>query len=153
MCYGDVHERERGNMHTSIRLTAAASTLAIALATLAAPASATGPTTRWVDDDGHAGPAGCGASAVAATSIQAAVTASHAHDVVVVCPGTYVEQVRIRGSRDGLTLRSATPFAATIPGPAHIDRPLGFGYLLLVDHVDDVTIQGFKVLTRTAGSV
>ncbi len=132
------------------RVAAASCMLAVAIATLAAPAGAAGTTTRWVDDDGHAGPTGCGGSRAAATTIQSAVTASNADDVVIVCPGTYVGQVRIRGSRDGLTLRSATPFGATIKGPSHIARPLGFGYLVLVDHVDDVTIQGFKVLTRTA---
>lgn len=137
-------------MNTVKRLATAGSTLAIALATLATPASAAGTTTRWVDHDGHAGPHGCGGSRHAATSIQSAVDASNADDVVIVCPGTYVGQVRIRGSRDGLTLRSSKPFGATIKGPAHIARPLGFGYLMLVDHVDDVTIRGFKVLTRTA---
>ena len=119
-------------------------------ATLAAPVGAAGSTTRWVDDDGHAGPGGCGGAAPAARSIQSAVDASHADGVVVVCPGTYVEQVRIRGSRDGLTIRASKPYQATIKGPSHIDRPLGFGYLVLVDHVDGVTIRGFKVLTRTA---
>jgi hypothetical protein len=131
------------------RLALAGGTLVLALAS-AAPTAAASTTTRWVDDDGHAGPGGCAGSAAAATSIQAAVTASSADDVVVVCPGTYTEQVRIRGSRDGLTLRASSPFGATIKAPSSLQRPLGFGYLVLVDHVNDVTIRGFRVITRTA---
>ncbi len=89
-------------MFRSQRLLAlAGGTLVLSLAS-AVPVAAASSTTRWVDNDGHAGPGGCGGSAVASTSIQSAVTASNADDVVIVCPGTYTEQVRIRGDRDGL---------------------------------------------------
>jgi len=137
-------------MHQIKRLASAGATLTVAIAAMAVPASAATSTTRWVDGDGHAGPNGCGGAATAFTSIQDAVTASHADGIVVVCPGTYTGQVRIRGSRDGLTLRSSSPFTATIKAPVSIARPLGFGYVVLVDHVDDVTIRGFKVVSRTA---
>jgi hypothetical protein len=106
--------------------------------------------TRWVDDDGRAGPGGCGGSRPAASSIQAAVDASGPNDTVVVCPATYVEQVRIRGNRDGLTLRAARPFSAQIKAPRNVAAPLGFHYLVLIDRVDDVTLQGFRIVTRTS---
>jgi hypothetical protein len=69
---------------------------------------------------------------------------------ILVCPGTYEEQLRIRGNRDGLTLRSVTPWAATIRTPAALATPLGFGFLILVEQVDDVTIRGFRLRARTA---
>ncbi len=112
--------------------------------------SATSPRTRWVDNDGRAGPGGCGGSSHAAQSIQDAVDASGRGDTVVVCPGTYVEQVRIRGNRDGLTLRAARPFSAQIKAPRQVAAPLGFHHLVLVERVDDVTVRGFRVVTRTA---
>ncbi len=141
-------------MQGSRRLsTVGAVLVAISTATLMsfATASAATTTTRWVDRDGHAGPRGCNGSAGAATSIQGAVTASDDDDIVIVCPGTYREQVVIRGNRDGLTLRSWTPFGAIIKTPSSLDRPLGFSFLVLIDHVDRVTVRGFKTITRTHG--
>ena len=132
-------------MRGSLRLVSVGSVLAAMLAVSIAPASAASPATRWVDDDGHAGPGGCGGSAHAATTIQAAVTASHAHDTVMVCPGTYTEQISIHGSRDGLTLRSSKPFAAVIRAPASLSS-LGIHALVLVDRVDGVTVRGFRVV-------
>jgi hypothetical protein len=114
------------------------------------PASAATSTTRWVDDDGHAGPSGCSGSATAAKNIQKAVDNSNQDDVVIVCPGTYVGQVLIKGNRDGLTLKSSTPFGATIKTPSSLDS-VGHGatYLVLVYKVDDVTVRGFKTIVRT----
>ena len=92
--------------------------LVAALATTITPASAGTTTTRWVDGDGHAGPNGCDSSASAFKSIQNAVNASNEDDTVIVCPGTYRQQVRIRGDRDGLTLKSSTPFGAALLTPS-----------------------------------
>ncbi len=121
--------------------------LAVALGASAAPASAASGTTRWVDQDGHAGPGSCTGTAVAASaSIQGAITASGPGDTVVVCPGTYEEQVHIQGARDGLTVRSSIPFGATIKTPTSLG---GFAALVVVDHVDHVTVRGFKTIART----
>lgn len=139
-------------MHSLHRIAAVGATLTATLAMSVAPVSAASTTIRWVDGDGHAGPGGCGGSAIAATTIQKAVDASNADDRVVVCPGTYVEQVTIRGKRDGLTLESATPYTAVIKSPAHLDAPRDFTYIVFVDRVDDVTIRGFKTIVRTGGS-
>ena len=133
------------------RLMAIGAVVAAALAGAVAPTSAAGPTTRWVDGDGHAGPAGCNTSGVASTTIQGAIDASHRGDTVIVCPGTYLEQVTIKGHRDGLTLASSRKFGATIKAPTSLASagPFGFSVLVLVDHVDFVTVRGFKVVTRT----
>jgi hypothetical protein len=125
--------------------------LVVALATSIAPASAATTTTRWVDGDGHAGPNGCGSSTTAYKQIQKAVNASNADDTVIVCPGTYRQQVRIRGDRDGLTLKSSTPFGATILTPSSPTEVAGGVFLISVEKVDGVTVRGFKVLARTDG--
>ena len=117
---------------------------------LGGSASAASGSTHWVDGDGHAGPGGCGGRAAAYTTVQAAVDASDADDTVLVCPGTYVEQVRIRGHRDGLTIRGVSPWTATIETPSVLAHPLGFRFLVLIQEVDDVTIQGLRLRARTA---
>ncbi len=68
-------------------------TLGLAAALMPGAAMAAGGTIRMVDNDGHASPGHCGASATRPTHIQAAIDAAHAGDTVLVCPGTYVEQV------------------------------------------------------------
>jgi len=73
--------------------------------------------TRAVDDDGRATPRNCNAQDVASTSIQAAVTASSAGDTIVVCPGTYTEQVRVPADKDRLTLVSSSRRQAIIKAP------------------------------------
>ena len=55
----------------------------------------------------------------------------------------------IKGNRDGLTLRSSTPYGATIKTPSSLDVSQGFTYIVGVIKTDDVTIQGFKTITRT----
>jgi hypothetical protein len=130
-----------------IALLALLASLAIAIP---AGAGAASSRTRWVDDDGRAGPGGCGGARHAARSIQAAVNASGPGDTILVCPGVYVEQVRIRGDRDGLTLKAVRPFEAQIKAPPNVAAPLGFHYLVLIERVDDVTLQGFRIVTRTS---
>lgn len=61
----------------------------VVLAMFAAPAAAA-TRTRWVDDDGGAGPTGCGGDRPAARSIQAAIDASGPGDTIRVCDGNYV---------------------------------------------------------------
>jgi hypothetical protein len=138
-------------MHRRLSALVLTASLATLFAALPAGGAAASSQTRWVDDDGRAGPGGCGSTRTAARHIQTAVNASGPGDAVVVCPGTYVEQVRIRGDRDGLTLRAAESFAAQIKSPRHLEAPYGFRYLVLVDRVDDVTVRGFRVVTRTSG--
>lgn len=136
-------------MARAARLSALTSSALLLIATIAAPAVAgSGTTTRWVDDDGNAGPNGCGGSATAKKTIQKAVDASDANDVVLVCPGTYVGTVLVRGSRDGLTLKSTTKWGAVIMPPVLSGRPTDEG-LVSVRGVDDVTLQWFKIVFPT----
>src|SRR6188768_2848876 len=88
---------------------------AMAIGTLSLPASAAG-TTRWVDDDGKAGPGGCAGSATAKATIQAAVNAASAGDTILICPGTYPEFVNVGAAKDGLTIRGVKQWTAKITG-------------------------------------
>jgi hypothetical protein len=84
----------------------------------AIPANASAATTRAVDDDGMATPKNCNAATPASPTIQGAVTASSSGDTIVVCPGTYVEQVTIPSGKDRLTLISSVRRQAIIKAPA-----------------------------------
>ena len=68
---------------------------ATAVALLAAGTASASAATRAVDDDGQATPRNCDASDPASPTIQGAVDASAAGDTIVVCPGTYTEQVTV----------------------------------------------------------
>lgn len=123
-----------------ILVTAAAVTL---LATLGSPVAAAGGKTRWVDDDGKAGPNGCGGTAPAFKKIQNAVNRSGPGDTVLVCPGTYRGTVHIKGRRDGLTLRATRTWEASLVPPtqaatSELD-------MISIDEVDDVTVSGLRV--------
>lgn len=114
----------------------------ITLTLVAAPVHASG-TTRWVDDDGKAGSSDCGGSKSAKKHIQDAVDASGPNDTVIVCPGTYTEYVTIKGSRDGLTLRSFTTGTAIIKAKA--EATFVTTVLVTVKNIDDVTVKGFSI--------
>ncbi|MEA2126517.1 MAG: hypothetical protein QOI80_3299 [Solirubrobacteraceae bacterium] len=83
----------------------------------AAAANASAATTRAVDDDGMATPKNCNAATPASPTIQGAVAASSSGDTIVVCPGTYVEQVTIPAGKDRLTLVSSSRRQAIIKAP------------------------------------
>jgi parallel beta-helix repeat protein len=51
-------------------------------------------------------------------TIQAAVTAASPGAHIMVCPGTYVEQVTVPAGKDNLTLQSQKPLQAIIQAPA-----------------------------------
>jgi parallel beta-helix repeat protein len=140
-------------MHQRRRLTTVSLIATAALITAMAPVSAAGSTTRYVDGDGHASPGNCDGSGSAYRHIQKAVNASGHGDTVIVCPGTYQEQVTIKGDRDGLTLKSSKPYGAIIKTPTSLDYLYGIGSfttLVFIDHVDDITVQGFRTIVRTA---
>ncbi len=111
-----------------VRLGKGAAALSVAAllgfgATVAAPASAAG-VTFWVDAAAAStGPgSGCGADA-AYTTIQAAVTAAAADDIIEVCPGTYAGPVTI--NRTNLTLRGAKAGVPAGPAATPADRGTG----------------------------
>jgi parallel beta-helix repeat protein len=75
------------------------------------------------------------------TSIQAAVKAAQPGDEIQVCEGTYIEQVTIPGTKDGLELRSKKKLAAVIQAPPGMTEP----GIVHVNGADDVTIRGFTI--------
>lgn len=76
------------------------------------------------------------------TTIQAAVTAAGPGDTIKVCPGTYVEQVIIPASKNGLKLRSERKEAAIIKAPAvMVDEKA----IVRVSGATGVTIESFTI--------
>lgn len=115
------------------------------VATVGAPTVAA-PVTRWVDDDGRAGSAGCDATKAAPKRIQAAIDASGPGDTIVVCPGVYREELKVAGSRQGLTIRAASPGAARVRprAVANADLPL-----MGITGVNGVTVRGLVLQAPT----
>lgn len=131
-------------------LAVVASAAMVLTAAVAMPATAgSGTTTRWVDDDGRAGPTSCQGSRAASRSVQRAINASDTNDVVVVCPGKYVGTVRVRGNRDGLTVRGLGSWAAVLVAP----RPASSGsHLVGIHGVQGVTIRNLGLSLPTTGT-
>jgi hypothetical protein len=134
---------------TAARFLALATLVALALAFVAAPASAgTSGTIRWVDDDGHAGGAhGCSGGAAAPTNIQDAVDLTVDGDTVKVCPGVYRGEVLIETS---ITLAGVKPFKAVLK-PAVIVTA-GADPLVRVEATDNVTIRWLKISIPATGA-
>lgn len=101
------------------------------------------PAVLVVDDDGQATPANCNASALAHSSISAAIAAASSGDLILVCPGVYVEQVTL--NKDNVTVRSVSGPAVTVIRPTELVpaavRITG----------NDSTFQGFRVEDTTSG--
>lgn len=80
------------------------------------------------------------------TSIQAAVTAAGPNDAVLVCSGTYVEQVVVGPGKDGLDLRSQEPLAAVIQAPPTIAADLVNGKAIVrITASQDVHLREFTI--------
>lgn len=129
------------------RLVSLAAAAAMTLTAIGGSATlAGGAPTRMVDDDGRATTASCsaGAPGSASTTIQEAIDAAPDGATILVCPGTYVEQIEVSGV-DGLTIRSTRPWAATIQAPNSLDFPAIVG----IYGADDITFRGFRVITRS----
>jgi parallel beta-helix repeat protein len=129
-------------------LAAVVALVALSMALPMTAASVNTKRTRWVDDDGRAGPSNCGGRRPATKSIQSAINRSDRNDVVIVCPGTYSGQVGIVGnSRRGMTLRAYRQGTATLRAPAsHKEGPL-----LYVERVSDVTVRGLNITFSSTG--
>ncbi len=129
---------------------ALAAVCALMLVTIAAPAGAASSrtTTRWVDDDGKAGPTSCGGKRKATTSIQKAIDRSDRNDVVIVCPGTFRERISVVGARHrGMTVRAYRRGTAIIKPPATFVE----GPLFYVEFVSGVTIKALVVSFPSGG--
>lgn len=97
--------------------------------------TASATSTLMVDDDGVQCPG-------AYTSIQVAVTAAVSGDTIIVCPGTYVEQVTIPAGKDGLTISSQGNQDAIIKAPIVM---VDVKAIVRVNGATNVTISGFTI--------
>ncbi|MFN8622766.1 MAG: NosD domain-containing protein [Chloroflexota bacterium] len=118
---------------------------ALALGSVAAPATAAGGSIRWVDDDGRAGPTDCHSGDAAATTIQKGVDAADPGDTVLVCPGDYTGRVVVGPGKDGVAIVSVRPWLAKLHAP---DGLVGTGSSLLTiaRGADDVTVRWLTLL-------
>ncbi len=134
----------------SITRAGLAAVAALLVMSAAAPVSAASSarTTRWVDDDGKAGPTNCAGRRTTTRSIQSAVNRSDKNDVVIVCPGTYSGRVRITGrSRNGMTLRAYSTGSAILRAPSSQTE----GPLMWVEGITDLTVQGLSLSFASTG--
>lgn len=77
------------------------------------------------------------------TTIQSAIDVSGPNDTIIVCPGTYQEQLTIVShNHDGLRIESLNPLAATIKWPTVETPPLA---LIDFNTADHVTVRYFTI--------
>ena len=100
---------------------------------IAAPASAATTTVRYVDDNPNA--TSCRGTRF--HSIQAAIDASNAADIVYVCPGVYHESIVI--DVPGLIVQSTKPRKAHIVPPAD-----NFGAVVVIESAKSM-LRGFSI--------
>lgn len=106
---------------------------------------AAGGVTRMVDDDGHAAVGDCHGHHNVKKQIQVAIGAAGDGDTILVCPGTYEEQILALGFHD-LTIKSVRPWKAVILTPSDLDAP----YLVGLGLSEGLTFQGFTLSARTS---
>src|SRR4051812_41546292 len=76
-------------------------------------------------------------------TIQSAVNAGNSGDKIKVCPGSYVEQVKVPAGKDNLTLESEKPLQAVIQAPPVMTSPKAIVQLQAQNtKVQKFTIQG-----------
>lgn len=88
------------------------------------------------------------------TTISLAVAAAISGDIIIVCPGLYIEQVIIPSGINNLSLISQTPLAAIIQAPNPLPNPVLNSNIVTVDGslcttIQDFTIQGPAILLTT----
>lgn len=118
--------------------------VALALGVLGGPVAAGSGSTYYVDGDGQAGNGGGCASGVAFTSIQDAIDFSGPGDTVVVCPGSYEEQLAIGPGKNRLTVTAHKFWKATVLAPFLLDGES----IVSIEGVNRVQLQGFKIKAR-----
>lgn len=76
------------------------------------------------------------------SSIQAAVDAAPPGAAIKVCPGTYIEQITIPSTKDGLTLFSEGYLQAVIKAPPVMTNPKA---IVRISGAHDVTLRHFTI--------
>jgi hypothetical protein len=115
----------------------------------APPVTAKGPTTRYVDDDGHAGGygRGCGGTAPAPTKIQDAIDAAGPGTRILICPGDYRGKVLIKGrAKRGMVIRSTEQWEAVLRPPHQTG-----GALIRIESTGGVVLRGLELRAPTGG--
>jgi hypothetical protein len=109
-----------------------------------------------VDDDGRATVTDCDAQEKTFKTVQAAVDAAQPGTSIVICPGTYAEQVVVRksnltlqGSGQGITVLRPTSVPATVTG---LLLPYPIAPMLLVNEATGVTVSRLTVDGSAADS-
>jgi hypothetical protein len=133
---------DKGGEHVR-RLLSIAAIAAIAVASIAAPASA-GTSTRYVDDDGTAGAAGCNGSRSVPSTIADGIDAAGPGDTILVCPGKYRETIRV--DVQGVTIRAVERWKAVL-APRSVS-----GAPIVEIASDGVTLQWLKIVAPTTGA-
>lgn len=115
----------------------------IAVASIAAPASA-GTSTLYVDDDGTAGAAGCTGALNVPSTIADGIEAAGPGDTILVCPGRYRETIRV--DVQGVTIRAVERWKAVLAPTSVSGAPI----VEIINH--GVTLQWLKVVAPTTGA-
>jgi hypothetical protein len=110
------------------------------------PGGLYGQTIRVVDGDGHASAASCLDATPAFASINAAIAAAADGDTVLVCPGTYVENIDFAGK--SITVRSTAGAAATIIDGGAIRSVITFA----TRETAGAVLDGFTVRNGRSGA-
>jgi Right handed beta helix region len=131
-------------MVRQLRLWVVLSVITLAFIAGSSPAAAA-VRTRWVDDDGHAGPTGCGGHSAASKRVQKAVDASGPGDTIKICPGRYTGGVIIPHGKAGLHVHGVRPWKARLYEPSSLE-----GAVLEVDS-NRVVVDGLAFVSPTVG--
>ncbi len=111
-------------------------------------ATAGGPITIMVDDDGMAVPGNCGSTTVTHDTIQEAVDAALAGDTISVCPGDYPDPVNVDKTLEILGAQAGVD-ARTRPGTLSLESavgPEGESLLGFFVTAPNVVISGFMFI-------
>jgi|GEM_PF-3473310 hypothetical protein len=111
--------------------------------------SANAATLLVVDDDGFGTASNCNATTIAFSKIQDAVNSALAGDTILICPGTFDEQVAITKSDitiqgSGTALTVLQPHTVSVNSAGVLD-PFPIAAILLITGATNVNVKGLTV--------